>query len=91
MTTNLLKGKFQALIYKKDARNNDFNSLAFGRKVSLITKLFGCWHGDMGRPFTNGKMAYRTCLKCGARRQFDPQTMETYGNFYFPPAEKRIM
>lgn len=88
MTTNILRNKFQVLIHKKAVQANDSNSLAFGRKVSLMTKLFGCRHGNLGRPFASSEIAYRSCLKCGARRQFNPETLETHGNFYFPPVIK---
>lgn len=88
MTTTLLKNKFQALIPKKGEQAKDSNTFAFGRKIGLITKLFGCRHGNIGRPITLGETAYRSCLNCGARRQFNPDTMETHGNFYFPPVTK---
>lgn len=57
----------------------------FGRKMGLMAKLFGCWHNNISRPFTLGKTSYRICLECGARRQFNPETLETKGGFYFPP------
>ena len=57
----------------------------FGEKVGLLGKIFGCWHEDMSRPFSHEKIAYRSCLKCGARKQFDSETLETHGAFYFPP------
>jgi hypothetical protein len=88
MTSTLLRNKFQALIYRKAERTKEANNFAFGRKIGFMAKLFGCRHGDMGRPFANGETAYRTCLKCGARRQFNTQTLETHGNFYFPTVIK---
>jgi hypothetical protein len=86
--TTILLGKFQRLIHKKSEQTKDSNTFAFGRKVGLLTKFFGCRHGNIGRPFTNGETAYRSCLNCGARRQFNPVTLETHGNFYFPPIVK---
>lgn len=88
MTKTVLLNKVQKLIQKSDEPTKDFNSFSHGGKVSLMAKLFGCRHGNIGRPFTNGETAYRSCLNCGARRQFNPDTMETYGNFYFPPVNK---
>jgi hypothetical protein len=88
MTKILLLNKFQRLINKNSKQTKASNTFALGRKVSLMAKLFGCWHGNMGRPFTNDETAYRSCLNCGARRQFNPETMETHGNFYFPPVVK---
>lgn len=56
----------------------------FANKVGLIGKLFGCGHGELSRPFSNGKIGYRSCLKCGAVKQFNPETLETFGGFYYP-------
>lgn len=58
----------------------------FGKRVGLLVKFFGCEHRNISRPFTEGKVNYRTCLQCGARRQFNPDTFETFGEFYYPPA-----
>lgn len=57
----------------------------FATKISLLGKLFGCGHGDLSRPFSNGKIGYRSCLKCGAIKQFNPETLRTFGGFYYPP------
>lgn len=62
----------------------------FGEKVGLLGRLFGCWHENLSRPFEQNKTAYRTCLNCGARRQFDPQTLQTFGAFYYPPIVKKV-
>ncbi len=62
----------------------------FATKVGLLSKLFGCTHGDLSRPFSNGKIGYRSCLKCGAIKQFNPETLKTFGAFYYPsPVVKR--
>ena len=87
MTATLLN-KFQRLTYKKGEQSKNINSQFVGRKLSIFTKLFGCRHKDVSRPFANGKAIYRSCLQCGARRQFNYHTFETYGNFYFPPVIK---
>jgi hypothetical protein len=58
----------------------------FGAKIGIIGKLFGCWHKDLSRPFTNRKSSYRTCLHCGARKRFDAQNLKTFGPFHYPPA-----
>ena len=58
----------------------------FGAKIGLVGKLFGCWHKQLSRPFTNNKSSYRTCLRCGARKRFDAQNLKTFGPFYYPPA-----
>ncbi len=58
---------------------------AFGNKIGLFGKLFGCWHRNLTRPFTVENASYRSCLRCGARKQFDPKTLETFGSFHYPP------
>ena len=60
----------------------------FGERVGFFSKIFGCGHQDLSRPFSNGKFGYRVCLQCGARRQFNTETLETFGSFYFAPIEK---
>ena len=82
MANVLFLSKFQSLVSK----NANLNPVVFGKKMSLMAKLFGCWHKNLSRPFTNQKTAYRSCLECGARKQFNPETLETHGNFYFPPS-----
>ncbi len=57
----------------------------FGKKVGLLTKFFGCGHSDLSRPFSKGRLGYRTCLRCGARKKFNPETLTTFGGFYYPP------
>ena len=57
----------------------------FGEKVGFVGKFFGCWHEEISRPFSHEKTSYRSCLKCGARKQFDAETLRTFGSFYFPP------
>jgi len=59
---------------------------AFGNKIGVFGKLFGCWHTDLSRPFTIEKTSYRACLHCGARKQFDTQTLKTFGSFHYPPS-----
>lgn len=48
-----------------------------------ITKLFGCWHKEMSRPFSLYGQAYRTCLDCGARRQFNVRSWQMQGDYYY--------
>lgn len=57
----------------------------FGNKIGLVGKLFGCWHRELSRPFTNNDVSYRACLECGARKRFDAETLRTFGPFYYPP------
>ena len=59
---------------------------AFGKKLGFLAKVFGCWHKELSRPFTNRNASYRACLKCGARKKFNPTTLKTSGTFFYPPA-----
>ena len=75
---------------EQQKQGNDVNTLVFGEKVGLVAKLFGCWHENMSRPFGQGKIVYRACLNCGARKQFNTETLQTFGKFYYPPLVKKI-
>ena len=57
----------------------------FGEKIGIMGKIFGCWHKQLSRPFTNQKSSYRACLHCGALKRFEPETLKTVGPFYYPP------
>lgn len=48
-----------------------------------VARVFGCWHSEMSRPFTRDGESYRTCLECGARRNFDPKRWEMVGAYYY--------
>ena len=50
-----------------------------------IKTLFNCWHLQMGRPFSRGTHTYRTCAKCGMRRDFDLITWKMKGRYYCDP------
>jgi hypothetical protein len=84
MATVLLTNKLLKLS-KKHRKTREIDHLVFGQKMGLMAKLFGCWHKNISRPFVQGKTAFRSCLQCGARKQFNPETLETRGSFYFPP------
>jgi hypothetical protein len=64
------------------------DSRTFGRKIGLITRLIGCYHKQLSRPFVERGTAYKSCLSCGARKPFDPVTFESDGNFYYPPVNQ---
>lgn len=89
MSTVLFQDDIQTIVEKK-VKKKDIDRRVFGTKMGIVAKLFGCWHDDISRPFVEGKTAYRACLKCGARKQFDPKTLKTFGGFYYPPLVKRI-
>ena len=85
MENSLLINESQSWINKEEKLTNEIDHSVFGEKLSLAAKLFGCWHRNISRPFTQESVAYRSCLDCGARKQFNPETLKTYGDFYFPP------
>lgn len=49
-------------------------------------ELFGCGHREMSRPFSRHGETYRVCIACGAHRQFDSNTWNSSGPFYFKEA-----
>ena len=57
----------------------------FGKEIGVLSTLFGCWHKNLSRPFTNKNASYRACLQCGARKKFDTKTLKTSGKFHYPP------
>jgi len=59
-----------------------------GRKIGFVGKIFGCWHKRMTRPITTDRSTYRTCLECGARKNFNTQTFRSTGAFYYPPTTR---
>ena len=55
-----------------------------GAGIGILSRIFGCWHRDLSRPFTEKTTSYRVCLECGARKLFDTESFKTFGKFYFP-------
>lgn len=53
-----------------------------------LTRVFGCWHTDMSRPFTRDGESYRACLDCGAHRRFDPTRWEMIGVYYYSAPQR---
>jgi len=88
MPNVLLFSKFQSLIQRSGRSAKEIDALVFGKKLGMVAKLFGCWHDNLSRPFTRGETSYRCCLHCGARKQFNAKTLETFGSFYGPPLVK---
>ena len=54
-----------------------------GKIGNLMARVFGCWHVQLSRPFSREGRAYRSCLNCGAQREFDLGNWEMQGNFYY--------
>ena len=85
MANVIFFSKFQNRVQGNEGSAKAIDALVFGKKMGIVAKLFGCWHDNLSRPFTQGKTAYRSCLHCGARKQFNAETLETFGSFYAPP------
>ena len=85
MATTLIRKKRLNVLAGSSWRQAGINERIFGVKVGIFAKLFGCEHKNISRPFTTGGTSYRTCLSCGARKQFNSETLETFGSFYYPP------
>jgi hypothetical protein len=85
MSTSSIQSRFRILLNGFVLSERQVDRRVFGERVGFLGKFFGCWHEEMSRPFSHEKVAYRSCLKCGSRKQFDSKTLETFGAFYFPP------
>src|SRR5262245_11003211 len=48
-----------------------------------VARVFGCWHSKMSRPFSYQGHAYRSCLNCGAQRQFNLSNWKMQGEFFY--------
>lgn len=59
------------------------SSATKGRIGSLMARVFGCRHAELSRPFSRDGRAYRSCLHCGAQRQFDLGNWQMQGSFYY--------
>jgi hypothetical protein len=64
----------------------DRKESSLGRKNGILSRLFGCRHLDLSRPFKDSRGSYRACTACGARKRFDTESFKTLGNFYYPPS-----
>ncbi len=85
MTTMLMENAVQTNTSNLLESEAEVDMQVFGEKVGILVTLFGCGHRNLSRPFSHKRTAYRACLQCGARRQFDTQTLKTFGGFYNSP------
>lgn len=85
METTKMQNGTQGKEQEETKKNSKPRAKVFGRKIGLISRLIGCSHKNLSRPFIEGNAAYKSCLSCGARKHFDPETFESDGNFYYPP------
>jgi hypothetical protein len=77
--------RFQRKPKVESSQESHVEAEVFGREVGLITRLIGCYHRQLSRPFVERGISYKSCLHCGARKPFDPKTFESGGKFYYPP------
>lgn len=84
MTSFALQNVFD--FFRSEGRGTNLDEKVFGRKLGLVSRLVGCQHRRLTRPFSTGGSAYLSCLECGARKHFNPRTLETSRSFYRPPA-----
>ncbi|HEX6283294.1 MAG TPA: hypothetical protein VFZ71_00410 [Pyrinomonadaceae bacterium] len=54
-----------------------------GKIGALMARVFGCRHGELSRPFSREGRAYRSCLNCGAQRQFNLGNWQMQGKFFY--------
>lgn len=54
-----------------------------GKIGDLMARVFGCRHGKLSRPFSREGKAYRSCLNCGAQRQFNLGNWQMQGKFFY--------
>lgn len=85
MTTTLMENEAQTNTSNLLESKAEVDMQVFGEKVGILVRLFGCGHRNLSRPFSHKRTTYRTCLQCGARKQFDTQTLKTLGKFYNSP------
>jgi hypothetical protein len=82
MTSFVLQNVFQNL----RSRETVLDEKVFGKKLGIVSRLLGCQHRRLTRPFGSGGTAYLSCLECGARKHFNTKTLETSKSFYSAPA-----
>jgi len=88
MATTLMENEVQTKANNLLESKARAGTQVFGDEVGIFVRLFGCGHRNLSRPFSHESVAYRTCLQCGARKQFNTQTLETVGGFYNPPTAR---
>lgn len=65
----------------------DVNAWSLKAKIEdWMARVFGCWHMELSRPFSQQGQAYRVCLSCGAQRQFNLRNWKMQGDFYYHQA-----
>ena len=70
-------------IAKSTVAPGNQSSSVQNRISNLMARVFGCRHARMSRPFSREGRAYRSCLNCGAQRQFNTGRWEMTGSFYY--------
>lgn len=74
----------EAAIYRNEKDSSTGIEELLTSLLGVFRRVFGCWHRQLSLPFSRGNESYRTCVACGARRDFDPDRWEMVGPFYYP-------
>ena len=48
----------------------------------FLQRLIGCHHRHLSLPITRDGCTYRSCARCGMRREFDLTTWRSKGRYY---------
>jgi hypothetical protein len=88
MSANQLSIKSYNVVGQINAVNTA--SSLWSKIGTWLTRILGCWHTEMSRPLSIGGQTYRTCLDCGAQRQFNTGNWEMQGNFYYRRATTNL-
>ena len=62
-----------------------------GSLLYFVQRLIGCHHRQMSLPFTRDGRTYRSCARCGMRREFDLTTWRSKGRYYEAEVSKADM
>jgi len=62
--------------------NEELRDQFAGTLRYFLQRLFSCHHRQLSRPFTHDGRTYRSCARCGMRRDFDLETWQSKGRYY---------
>ena len=65
-----------------ESSNEHFRPKGIESLCYFLLRLVSCRHRQMGRPFTRDRHTYRSCTKCGTRREFDLETWTMKGRYH---------
>ena len=62
--------------------NENLREKIAGSVRYFLQRLIGCHHRQLSRPFTHDGRTYRSCPRCGMRREFDLKIWQSKGRYY---------